>query len=265
MIIEHPCADRESISQFILAITCDWSNSLEQVGVFEIRCLQEDRAPESATFTLDQTNEAADFAMRMNAKQLNVYMTINPIKVDASIKAGKGAKDKDILRAHYSFADADNEQGIKGLNELRDRIEPDLIITTGLIPNERRHNYYRFNEPCTDLKLWKARQKNIAIQFETDPSVVNPSRIMRVAGTVSYPNRAKQKRGYVPELVTVKYFNSSTQINRIEDWDEIIGPVHKGSQNSKKCNRKLDRNAASYAALKGEKWHNNILRLVASF
>ena len=153
MRIEHPRADKESILQFILAITCDWPNSPEQGGLFEIRCLGEDQAPKSQTFTLNETDEAADFAIRMNAKQLNVYMTINPIRVDAKIKAGKGAKDKDILRAHYSFADADNEQGIMGLDKLRNKIEPDLIITTGSIPNKRRHNYYRFNEPCTDLKL----------------------------------------------------------------------------------------------------------------
>jgi len=56
--------------------------------------LGEDQASKSQTFTLNETDEAADFAMRMNAKQLNVYMTINPIRVDAKIKAGKGAKDK---------------------------------------------------------------------------------------------------------------------------------------------------------------------------
>jgi hypothetical protein len=265
MTIEHPRADKESISRFILAITCDWPNSPEQVGLFEIRCLGEDQAPRSQTFTLNATDESVDFAMRMNAKKLNVYMTINPIGMDAKIKTGKGAKDKDILRAHYSFADADNEQGIRGLNKLRDRIEPDLIITTGLIPNERCHNYYRFNEPCTDLKLWEARQKNIAIQFDTDQCVVNPSRIMRVAGTVSYPSRAKQGRGYVPELVTLEQSNSSTQINRIEDWDDIIGPLNMGSQNSDKSSGKLDRSAASNAALKGYQWHNNMRSLVASF
>lgn len=263
MTIEHPRADKESISRFILAITCNWPNSPEQGGLFEIRCLGEDQAPKSQTFTLNETDEAADFAMRMNAKQLNVYMTINPIRVDAKIKAGKGAKDKDILRAHYSFADADNEQGIMGLDKLRGKIEPDLIITTGSIPNERRHNYYRFNEPCTDLRLWEARQKNIAIQFHTDPCVVNPSRIMRVAGTVSFPSRTKQGRGYVPELVTLKHSNSSTHLNRIEDWDDIIGPLNLGSQNSDKSRAKFDRTAASDAALKGDNWFYNIFRLIA--
>ena len=204
MTIEHPRADKESISRFILAITCDWPNSPEQGGLFEIRCLGEDQAPKSQTFTLNETDEAADFAMRMNAKQLNVYMTINPIRVDAKIKAGKGAKDKDILRAHYSFADADDEAGLAGIVELSHLCEPDIVVVTGTVPHERRHAYWGLSEACTDLELWRSTQSNIATLFATDSSVMNPSRIMRVAGTVSYPNTDKQTRGYISELVTMK-------------------------------------------------------------
>ena len=147
--------------------------------------------------------EATDLAFRMNAYKLNVYMTINPINIDAVIKSGKGAKDGDILRAHYSFADADDVQGLNGLNELSGLIEPDIIVTTGTIPHERRHAYWRLTEPCLNLQLWKERQKQIAVQFKTDKAVVNPSRIMRVAGTVSYPSSSKATKGYVPELVTM--------------------------------------------------------------
>jgi hypothetical protein len=32
--------------------------------------------------------------------------------------------------------------------------------------------------------------------------VINPSRIMRIAGTVSYPSQSKVTKGYIPELVT---------------------------------------------------------------
>jgi hypothetical protein len=123
--------------------------------------------------------------------------------MDAVVKSGKSAKDGDILRAHYSFADADDVQGLNGLNELSGLIEPDIIVTTGTIPHERRHAYWRLTEPCLNLQLWKERQKQIAVKFKTDKVVVNPSRIMRVAGTVSYPNSTKLAKGYVPELVTM--------------------------------------------------------------
>ena len=197
------CADRDIIAQFITIITADWSNTPHRVGGFEIRCLGENRSTVSQIFALGAVSEATDLAFRMNANKLNVYMTINPINIDAVIKSGKGAKDGDILRAHYSFADADNVQGLNGLNELSGLIEPDITITTGTIPHERRHAYWRLTEPCLNLQLWKERQKQIAVQFKTDKAVVNPSRIMRVAGTVSYPSSSKATKGYVPELVTM--------------------------------------------------------------
>ena len=197
------CADQDIIAQFITIITADWSNTPHQVGGFEIRCLGENRSTVSQIFALNAVSEATDLAVRMNANKLNVYMTINPIDMGAVVKSGKSANDSDILRAHYSFADADDVQGITGLDELAGLIEPDITITTGTIPHERRHAYWRLTEPCLDLPLWKERQKQIAVKFKTDKAVVNPSRIMRLAGTVSYPSSSKATKGYVPELVTM--------------------------------------------------------------
>ena len=196
-------ADKNTIARFITEITGGWSDYPDQVGLFEIRCLGENRSTVSQIFALEAVSEATDLAVRMNANKLNVYMTINPTDMGAAVKSGKSAKDGDILRAHYSFADADDVQGLNGLNELSGLIEPDIIVTTGTIPHERRHAYWRLAEPCLNLQLWKERQKQIAVQFKTDKVVVNPSRIMRVAGTVSYPNSTKLAKGYVPELVTM--------------------------------------------------------------
>ena len=203
MTIKNQYSDKGVISQFISTITRDWSNNFKKSGSFEIRCLAENRKPVSQIFSLGEVGEATALADRMNAMKLNVYMTINPIDPDAVAKSGKSAKDDDILRAHFSFADADDVQGLKGLSELFKLIEPDIIVTTGTIPHERCHAYWRLTEPCLDLTLWKERQMQIAIKFKTDKAVVNPSRIMRVAGTVSYPSRNKLTRGYVQECVTM--------------------------------------------------------------
>jgi hypothetical protein len=198
------CADRDVIAQFITKITVDWSNTPYRVGGFEIRCLGENRSPVSQIFALNAVSDATDLAVRMNANKLNVYMTINPIDMDPVVKSGKSAKDGDILRAHYSFADADDQAGLTGITKLSELCEPDIVMTTGTVPHERRHAYWGLSEACTDLELWRSTQLNIATLFATDSSVINPSRIMRVAGTVSYPNTDKQKRGYISELVTMK-------------------------------------------------------------
>jgi len=202
------CADTTIITKFIFEITKDWLNAPDQGEKFEIRCLGEQRTPVTECFTQDAIDRAVELAFRMNQKKMNVYVTINPVNPGAVIKAGKGATDSDILRAHYSFADADDLQGLDGLNTLAGLVEPDIIVTTGTIPHERRHAYWRLRKPCQDLHLWRETQKLIAFKLETDPSVRNPSRIMRVAGTVSYPSKSKLTRGYVPELVTLKVRNT---------------------------------------------------------
>ncbi|MFL2812104.1 MAG: hypothetical protein ACJ0BV_11560 [Paracoccaceae bacterium] len=169
-----------------------------------MRCLGENRKPIVARFTLADINNAADLALRMNEAKLNVYITINPINPDAIIKASSSATDNDIIRAHYSFADADDQEGLAGLLALSKKQLPDITVITGTIPHERRHAYWQLAEPCLDMKLWQSKQVQIAEQCKTDGSVRNPSRIMRLPGTVSHPSTAKQFKGYVPELVTMK-------------------------------------------------------------
>ena len=203
MTINQPCADKEIIQRFITEIAKDWHQFAEQIGVFELRCLAKNRTTITQIFTLDAIVEAVDLAVRMNATKLNVYMTINPINPN-SIRVGKGATDNDILRAHYSFADADDQNGFDGLIRLSTSQPPDINVITGTVPHERRHAYWRLVEPCHDLPLWENKQALIAAHAKTDSVVKNSSRIMRVAGTVSYPDPAKQKRHYVPELVTMK-------------------------------------------------------------
>jgi len=197
------CADRDIIERFISRITTDWSNITSQVGGFEIRCLGENRTTVSQIFSLGAVSQAIDLAVRMNANKLNIYMTINPVNLDAKIKSGKSAKDNDILCAHYNFVDADDLKGINGLIELAKIIEPDITVTTGTIPHQRCHAYWQLIEPCYDLPVWTQRQKQLADQFNTDKAVINPSRIMRVAGTISFPPPAKLAKGYTPELVTM--------------------------------------------------------------
>jgi len=91
-----------------------------------------------------------------------------------------------------------------GLSHLSNKLPPDITVITGTIPHERRHTYWQLTEPCFDMQLWVSKQVQIAEYCKTDGSVRNPSRIMRLPGTVSYPNYAKQAKGYVPELVAMK-------------------------------------------------------------
>ena len=194
----------DMIERFISKITQDWSKSSDQVGLFEMRCLGENGKTVIHRFAPDALHDAVDFAVRMSEVRLNIYMTINPIDMNASIKAGKGATDTNILRTHYNFADADDAAGLAGLAQLCSLVQPDIVVVTCLVPYERRHAYWRLHEPCEDLSAWTTVQKTIANKFKTDKAVSNPSRIMRVPGTISFPPERKRARGYNIEIVTLK-------------------------------------------------------------
>ena len=160
-------------------------------------------------FAMNAVEEAISLIVELNGHGLNAYMTINPITdLDEDERFGKPATDTDILRAHFNFADADDQRGLAGLKQLAKLIRPDLVVQTGSVPCKRYHAYWRLVEPCRDLSMWRQRQSDIARRFGTDQAVVNPSRLMRVAGTVAYPNKAKMARGYINELTTLKLGSS---------------------------------------------------------
>ena len=50
------------------------------------------------------------------------------------------------------------------------------------------------------MYAWKQLQKLLSGNLGTDKAIHNPSRIMRVAGSVSYPTKKKEKRGYQAEI-----------------------------------------------------------------
>tara|TARA_X000001036_G_scaffold343138_1_gene322701 strand:- start:1364 stop:1981 length:618 start_codon:yes stop_codon:yes gene_type:complete len=196
MTILEPRANKSAILDFIRAITENTT-----VQLYEIRCIRGGNSISSAFFSPQYNNEATDLIIRKNQRRYNIYMTINPI--DPNSRITKAATDTDIKCAHFCFADADDEKGMEGLQVLSSKKPPDIVVTTGTIPYMRQHHYWRLNTPCTDMEKWRSYQKLIATSCGTDKHVINSSRLMRVAGTVSYPSKKKIAKGYVPELVSM--------------------------------------------------------------
>jgi hypothetical protein len=195
-----PTFDRKVAQQFIETIVEPWPDQSLADAVFEVRCLGENRAIKSDFFTTSEIEKAVHFAERENNNRLNTYVTVNPLH--PSVKDRQtAARDADVLSTCYVFADADDLPGFENLTKFVAAYPPDIIVETGSHPTRRRHAYWRPDEPITDLILWNVTQKLIANALSTDKAVVNPSRIMRLAGSVSYPSAKKLELGYMPETV----------------------------------------------------------------
>ena len=254
------------IKQFITQITENWND----VGqpLIEIRSISLTGSTNPARFELDKIDEAVEHAEAMNKAKQNIYMCINPVDPIRIIPAGKGATDDDILAAFYCFADADTEGAMENILSFAGP-KFTMSVKTGSTPFARGHAYWQLEEPCMNLKAWRDVQKSIAASLKTDPAVVNPSRIMRVAGTVSWPNQKKQAKGYVPELVTMRTeFSTDRDPQPFERLMRAF-PVTQSQQTSSLDidlgQQAMDRQLATQNVLAGADWHVNMVRLVGSY
>ena len=195
-------SDKTVIEKFITEITKNWLKNVSDKECFEIRCIKENQSIIFQRFSTKEIGLAVDFVFKKNEDHFNTYMTINPI--NSMPKIANAAKDENIELAHFCFADADDQAGLDGLQKLSFKKSPNIIVTTGNIPHKREHYYWRLNTPCTDMDLWRIYQKRLAKTCRTDISISNPSRIMRIPGCISFPNKKKTQKGYIPEIVLLK-------------------------------------------------------------
>ena len=165
----------------------------------EIRAIREGAPPRSQLINPandDGLEMALHFVEQTNRQGFNVYVTVNP-----AVPSGPHVKDGDVIQIPFLFADAD-KRGVVGKVKSDFIHRPDAHISTGTVPFERGHFYWQLEEPVqpTDFEQWKELMQNIAKRHGCDPQICNPSRIMRLGGTVSYPSKAKRARGYQTEL-----------------------------------------------------------------
>ena len=261
------------IGQFLAEITDGWKD-LDGDPKIEVRFISKGKKPSVARFALDWMDEAVDHIQRMNSSGMNAYVCVNPVN-DAHIKAGEGAKDTDIMAAFFCFADADDEGGMKNILSCAGP-QFTMSVKTGTTPFVRGHAYWRLEEPVLNLQAWRDVQQSIAHNLKTDPVVINPSRIMRIAGTVSYPDEKKRGKGYVEELVTMRTeFNTDRDPVPFERMMRAFPPVKTtplldqpqtdGGIQIDLGKQAMDRAMAEQAILSGDNWHHNVVRLVASY
>jgi RecA-family ATPase len=254
------------IKQFISQITKNWN----QVGqpLIEIRSISQGGSANAARFNLADIDQAVEHAEAMNKAKANIYMCINPVDPISPIPAGKAAKDTDIMAAFYCFADADTKGAMENIMSFAGP-KFTMSVKTGTTPFARGHAYWELEEPCQNMDAWRDVQKAIAASLQTDPAVINPSRIMRVAGTVSWPNKKKQDKGYVPELVTMRTeFSTDRDPQPMERLTRAFPKIEAQAASTISIDlgqQAMDRQLAVQNVLAGDDWHLNMVRLVGSY
>jgi hypothetical protein len=120
-------------------------------------------------------------AIRSWNRSSHIYFGVNPRE------SCKGTDD-DVATARCVFIDID---GTTDYGEVQKRIgglpEPSAVVMSG----GGFHLYWMLDAPVTDMVHWRQLQKAIINRCNSDRSVHNPSRIMRLPGT----ENIKQGRG----------------------------------------------------------------------
>ena len=166
-------------------------------GLFELRFLPPNGGrPICKLFSWGNRDAAIEMAVRVNAADMNGYVGVHPRKLGTT---GSG-QASDVERAYWQFVDCDDGAASAKLLELH--YPPNFVVTTGTRPTQRLHGYFMLESSETDVAAYTARQEALATAVGGD-NVKDAPRIMRLAGTVSYPSSDKSARGYVPELVTI--------------------------------------------------------------
>lgn len=210
MMTDQPLAPAvETIRTHIGHITRRWNELGTPCRLEVVHLTADDKARvadvQRYTPTPEGLDEAAKHIAAMNAHRRNSYIVVNPVR-DATAKAGHRANATDILGAFFHWADADDAQAA---DNIRAFVGPKATfhVLTGTQPSLRPHVYWELEEPTLNLAAWQETQKAIAATLKTDSSVIDPPRIMRVAGTINWPKPSKAGKGYVAEVTRLRFYD----------------------------------------------------------
>lgn len=155
----------------------------------------------SRTYSLGELDGAAQFAAWINRKGCNVYIGVTLKSADAP-RRGRTAADLAAL-ATCLPVDSDT-QFVATADKLAMIAKPELVVVTGCNPEPRGQFFIRI-KPTPDLSAWETVHERIVRRCGGDENALGRNRLMRLAGSVSYPSPKKIERGYLIERTSAHF------------------------------------------------------------
>ncbi len=181
---------------------------------------------------------------------------------------GLRSKDSDALYLPALYVDLDDKGVAEAAVEKLKALKPTLIVTTGVHPHLRQQLWWKLDQPITDFLKSTPQIRAITAALGGDSSISNPSRVMRLAGSIAYP----KKEGRIPELTSLEV--ASEYQFAFEDFANVF-PVaiepqpYQAPEQSTSSTLNLP-DAAGVRVLDCLRdlhspggWHRNVLRLTA--
>lgn len=154
-------------------------------------------------FELGDLLELAAEAAELNATPgVNAYVGPGIRKATTRRNTRTGAAD--IIALPAVWADLDDEGAVDRAREflVGAGLQPSLAVQTGEYPYQRAQIWWRLDEPEADLQEARHLLASFAARLGGDKLVINPDRLMRLAGSIAWPLKPGRK----------------TEITKIIEW-----------------------------------------------
>lgn len=157
----------------------------------------------AAIFGTDELDELVDRAIAENRKPgQNVY--IGQALRHPDIAPFGRCKDEEFFALTAFYADIDDDVTAAASVNYRNRgCLPTGVVITGRHPHLRAQTLWRLSEPVRDPHDCRRQNLALAKALGGDPSVVNPSRVLRLGGSIAWP----MKEGRIIERTEFLEFN----------------------------------------------------------
>ena len=230
----------------------------------------------AAIFGTDQLDELVERAVAENRRPgQNLY--IGQALRQPGIAPFGRCGDDEVFALTAFYVDIDDDVTATASINYRNRgCPPTGVVVTGRHPHIRAQMLWRLEAPARDLELCRQQNAALAQALDGDPSVVNPSRVMRLGGSIAWPI----KEGRVIERTEFLDFDDGRPKSYIaEQIAKAFPPVQAAlSANTTAApsaptgtaptptlqigTSSLSVDACIAAIRAGDHWHDNMLRLV---
>ena len=175
--------DPEAMDRFLSHL---FGNELRGLVELAWRDPQDGKLRHAQLFHLDNLDALIDKAVEVNSIEgTNTY--IGPAIRHQNTAPFARAGDEDFLCAPAFWADLDDAEAVRTAKRKCGRAPANIGVVTGRHPHPRAQLYWRCEEAITDPKALREINTMIAAALGADPAVVNPGRIMRLAGSIAWP------------------------------------------------------------------------------
>jgi hypothetical protein len=223
-------------------------------------------------FGTDELEELVELACDVNRSPgQNVYVGAALRKPGTSPSAR--SRDDAFFALTAFYADLDDDVMESARTILRERrCPPTAVAVTGRHPHVRAQCLWRQETPITDPDHCRRQHRALAQALSGDPSVVNPGRLLRLAGSIAWPT----KPGRIVEVTEFHLFDDGGpkvylpgQVQRAFPLDEALPGDRKAEKTDRRSGLKIGSRfqgvcveACIESILAGHHWHDNMVRLV---